>query len=399
MRSPAALFVDSKKELGTVKEDYYELLGVNKNATDDEIKSAFRKLAKQYHPDLHTGDKEEAEAKFKKINEAYEVLSDKEKRAKYDQFGHAAFDPTAGAGGYGSYSGAGFGDFSDIFDTMFGGFGGFNRQQTRNGPVRGNDLKYNLTITFEEAAFGTKKEILVPREENCSACGGTGAKPGSTPTNCSACGGTGQVRVQQNTVFGSFSTVRTCEACNGTGKIISDPCPTCKGRGRINKSNRISINIPAGINNGQTLTMRGEGEDGLRGGPRGDLYIGITVKPHKLFTRKGYDLYLDINIPMTIAALGGEIQVATLKGSVKYNVPQGTQPGTTFRLKEQGVPRLNSSGRGDLLVRVNVQIPKRLNDEQRELVEKLAESLGDKDSDAPKPMKRTIIDRMKDKFN
>ena len=336
-----------------MKEDYYELLGVNKNATDDEIKSAFRKLAKQYHPDLHTGDKEEAEAKFKKINEAYEVLSDKEKRAKYDQFGHAAFDPTAGAGGYGSYSGAGFGDFSDIFDTMFGGFGGFNRQQTRNGPVRGNDLKYNLTITFEEAAFGTKKEILVPREENCSACGGTGAKPGSTPTNCSACGGTGQVRVQQNTVFGSFSTVRTCEACNGTGKIISDPCPTCKGRGRINKSNRISINIPAGINNGQTLTMRGEGEDGLRGGPRGDLYIGITVKPHKLFTRKGYDLYLDINIPMTIAALGG----------------------------------------------VNVQIPQRLNDEQHELVEKLAESLGDKDSDAPKPMKRTIIDRMKDKFN
>lgn len=217
-----------------MKEDYYELLGVNKNATDDEIKSAFRKLAKQYHPDLHKGaDKEEAEAKFKQINEAYEVLSDKEKRAKYDQFGHAAFDPAAGAGGYGGYSTGGFGDYSDIFDSIFGGgFGGFGgaRQQTRNGPVRGNDLKYNLTLTFEEAAFGTKKEILVPREENCPDCGGTGAKPGSTPTKCSACGGTGQVRVQQNTMFGSFSTVRTCEACNGTGKIISDPCTHCKGR-------------------------------------------------------------------------------------------------------------------------------------------------------------------------
>ena len=386
-----------------MKEDYYELLGVNKNATDDEIKSAFRKLAKQYHPDLHKGaDKEEAEAKFKKLNEAYEVLSDKEKRAKYDQFGHAAFDPAAGAGGYGGYSTGGFGDYSDIFDSIFGGgFGGFGgaRQQTRNGPVRGNDLKYNLTLTFEEAAFGTKKEILVPREENCPECGGTGAKPGSTPTKCSACGGTGQVRVQQNTMFGSFSTVRTCEACNGTGKIISDPCTHCKGRGRVNKSNRINVTIPAGINNGQTLTMRGEGEAGIRGGANGDLYIGINVRPHKLFSRKGYDLYLDINIPMTTAALGGEIQVPTLKGSVKYNVPQGTQPGTTFRLKEQGVQKLNAAGKGDLFVRVNVQIPKRLNEEQRELLEKLAEAMGDRTTNTPKPMKRTIIEKMKDKFS
>lgn len=382
-----------------VKEDYYEVLGVNKNATDDEIKSAFRKLAKQYHPDLQTGDKTAAEAKFKEINEAYEVLSDKEKRAKYDQFGHAAFDPAAGGGYGGGYGGAGFGDFSDIFDTMFGGFGGFGGgQQSRSGPARGNDLKYNLSLTFEEAAFGVRKEILVPREENCPTCGGSGAKPGSKPVKCTTCGGSGQVRVQQNTMFGSFATVRTCDACNGTGKIISDPCADCRGKGRVHKSNRINVNIPAGIDNGQTLTMRGEGEAGRRGGPSGDLYIGINVKPHKLFVRKGYDIYLDMSIPMTVAALGGEIQVPTLTGNVKYNVPEGTQTATTFRLKEQGIPRLNSSGKGDMLVRVNVQIPKRLSEEQKELVRKLADSLGDKVSDT-KAVKRNIINKVKDKFN
>ncbi|HOQ61040.1 MAG TPA: DnaJ domain-containing protein, partial [Vicinamibacterales bacterium] len=253
------------------KADYYELLGVNRNAADDEIKNAFRKLAKKYHPDVQTGDKTEAEAKFKEINEAYEVLSDKEKRAKYDQFGHAAFDPTAGGGN--PFTGGGFGDFSDIFDTMFGGFGGFGAgaQQNRNGPARGNDLKYNLTLTFEEAAFGCKKEIMIPREENCDACGGSGAKAGTKPVKCTACNGSGQVRVQQNTVFGAFATVRTCDACNGTGKIIADPCQECRGRGRMRKSHRINLTIPAGIDNGQTLNMRGEGESGRRGGPNGDL--------------------------------------------------------------------------------------------------------------------------------
>lgn len=381
------------------KADYYEALGVNRNATDEEIKNAFRKLAKKYHPDMQTGDKTEAEAKFKEINEAYEVLSDKDKRAKYDQFGHAAFDPTAGGGGN-PFTGAGFGDFSDIFDTMFGGFGGFGAgaQQTRNGPARGNDLKYNLTLTFEEAAFGCKKEIMIPREENCETCGGTGAKPGTKLVKCTACNGTGQVRVQQNTVFGAFSTVRTCDACSGTGKIIADPCPDCRGRGRVRKSNRINITIPAGIDNGQTLNMRGEGESGKRGGPNGDLYIVISVKPHKLFTRNGYDVYLDMNLPMTVAALGGEIQVPTLSGNVKYNVPEGTQTGTTFRLREQGITKLNAGGKGDMLVRVNVQIPKHLTDEQRELVRKLAVSLGDKLTDT-KPVKRTIIEKVKDKFN
>ena len=289
------------------KADYYEVLGVSRDATDAEIKSAFRKAAKQYHPDLHPGDKE-AEQKFKDINEAYEVLSDEKKRAQYDQFGHAAFDPTAATSG----GGFGFGGFEDIFSAFTGGFGfgGFN--QNRNGPVQGRDLRYNLTITFEEAAFGVKKEILVPREENCTTCGGSGAKPGTSPTQCTTCGGSGQVRMQQNTVFGSFSTVRTCEACNGTGKIIHENCPECKGRGRVNKSKRISVNVPAGIDNGQTLNMRGEGEAGLRGGPAGDLLIGITVKPHKLLTRQGVDIYLDMDVPMSVAVLGGEIQVPTL---------------------------------------------------------------------------------------
>jgi len=372
------------------KRDYYEVLGVSKGASDEELKKAYRKLAKQYHPDMNPGDKG-AEAKFKEVNEAYEVLSDKEKRAKYDQFGHAAFDPTAATSG----GGFGFGGFEDIFSAFTGGFGfgGFN--QNRNGPVQGRDLRYNLTITFEEAAFGVKKEILVPREENCTTCGGSGAKPGTSPTQCTTCGGSGQVRMQQNTVFGSFSTVRTCEACNGTGKIIQENCPECKGRGRVNKSKRISVNVPAGIDNGQTLNMRGEGEAGLRGGPAGDLLIGITVKPHKLFTRQGVDIYLDMDIPMTVAVLGGEIQVPTLKGSVKYSIPEGTQPGTTFRLKEQGIPRLNSGTRGDLFVRTNVSIPKRLTDEQREIVKRLADALGNKVTES-KPVRKGIFNKFKE---
>ena len=388
---------DEERSVGELaKADYYEVLGVNKDASDSEIKSAFRKAAKQYHPDLHPGDKA-AEAKFKEINEAYEVLSDSTKRAQYDQFGHAAFDPTAGGGAGGAYSGAGFGDFSDIFSSVFGGFGGFGGTSAhRNGPIAGNDLKYNLTITFEEAAFGARKEILIPREETCKTCGGTGAKPGTQPVKCTTCGGSGQVRVQQNTPFGSFATVRTCDTCGGTGKIINEPCTDCRGRGRVNKSNRIVVNIPAGIDNGQTLTLRGEGEAGFRGGPNGDLYVVISVRPHKLFTRKGYDLYLEMNIPVTVAALGGEIQVPTLTGTVKYTVPEGTQPGTTFRLREQGVTRLNASGKGDMLVRANVQIPKKLNEEQKELMRKLAESLGDRVADS-KPVKRGIFEKMKDK--
>ena len=380
------------------KQDYYEILGVNKDASDDEIKSAFRKLAKQYHPDLHQGDKN-SETKFKEINEAYGVLSDAQSRAKYDQFGHAAFDPAAGAGAGASYGGAGFGGFSDIFETMFGGgFGGFaGQQQARNAPVAGNDYRYNLSITFEEAAFGVQKEIIVPREESCSTCGGSGAKPGTEPVRCQTCGGTGQVRVQQNTMFGSFATVRTCDGCHGTGTIIKEPCLDCKGRGRINKTRRIVVNIPAGIDNGQSINKRGEGEAGHRGGPSGDLYVSIQVKPHKLFKRKGADLYLDMIIPITKAVLGGEIKVPTLSGTVKYNIPEGTQPDTTFRLKDQGIVRLHSNVKGDLYVRVSVDIPKRLTDEQKELFQKLAESLGDKVNDG-KTARKGFFDKMKDAF-
>ena len=384
------------------KADYYEILGINKDASEAEIKSAFRKAAKQYHPDLHPGDAE-AEKKFKEINEAYEVLSDPQKKAQYDQFGHAAFDPTQAQGG--GFNGAGFGGFEDIFSAFTGGgFGGFgggfggSSSARRSAPVAGNDLRYNLTITFEEAAFGTKKEILVPREENCTACEGTGAKKGTSPVTCSVCGGSGQVRSQQNTMFGSFSTVRPCDACGGTGKIIKEPCPECKGRGRVNKSKRIVVNIPAGIDNGQILTMRGEGEAGLRGGPAGDLYISITVRSHKLFTRKGSDLYITMDVPMTVAALGGDIQVPTLSGTVKYHIPEGTQSGTTFRLREQGIVRLNTTQKGDLMVKANIVIPKKLTAEQKDMIKKLADSLGDKVSEA-KVGKKTIFDKVKDKWN
>ena len=361
------------------KRDYYEVLGVEKNASESEIKSAFRKQAKTCHPDLHPGD-QEAEARFKELNEAAEVLSDPEKRAKYDQFGHAAFDPAAGGGaGYSPFTG-GFGGFGDIFETMFGGgFGGGSSRN--NGPVDGDDLRYTLTISFEDAAFGVKREILVPREDNCSTCGGTGAKPGTSPERCPTCGGSGQVRTQQNTMFGAFSSVRPCSACNGTGQIIKTPCSDCRGAGRVRKTSRIMVTVPAGIADGQTLNIRGEGEAGYRGGARGDLYVTIRVKPHKLFERQGYDLYLTMNIPFTTAALGGEIKVPTLTGAVKYNIPEGTQTGTTFRMREQGVQRLRGSGKGDLLVKVEVEVPKRLNDAQRQALAAYAALMGEGEKD------------------
>ena len=258
---------------------------------------------------------------------------------------------------------------------MFGGgFGGGGR--TQNGPVAGNDLRYNLTLTFEEAAFGVKKEILIPREENCSACDGSGAKPGTEPIRCTTCGGTGQVRTQQNTILGSFTSTRPCSACGGTGKIIKEPCTNCRGSGRIRKNTRIVVNVPAGIDNGQTISMRGEGEAGKRGGPRGDLYVAVTVRPHKLFERRGYDLYLSLPIPFTTATLGGEITVPTLKDPVRYTVPAGTQSGTTFRLREQGVMRLHNQGRGDLFVTVHIDVPKNLSDEQKTILEQFAQSMG-----------------------
>ena len=356
------------------KRDYYEVLGVNKDASDAEIKSAFRKKAKTCHPDLHPGDAEK-EAEFKELNEAYEVLSDADKRAKYDQVGHAAVDPTMGGGAGNPFTGAEDFGFGDIFSTIFGGgFGG--GQSTRNGPVAGDDLRYNLTLTFEEAAFGCEKEIVIAREEICETCGGSGAKPGTKPTRCSVCGGTGQVRQQSQSILGSFVTTRPCSACRGSGQVISDPCPECKGRGRIKRNKRITVRVPAGINDGQTLSKRNEGEAGYKGGPRGNLYITITVRPHQKFERRGADLLLNMNIPYTVAVLGGEIIVPTLDSQIKYTVPAGTQNGTTFRMREQGVQRLQQSGKGDLLVTVNVEIPKRVSEKERQLLEQLAQLQG-----------------------
>ncbi len=373
------------------KRDYYEVLGVQKGVSDAEIKSAFRKKAKECHPDLHPGDKA-AEAQFKEINEAAEVLSDPEKRAKYDQFGHAAFDPSMGGQGFSGGGFGGFGDFSDIIDQVFGGgFGGFGGgAQSRSGPVQGNDLRYELTLTLEEAAFGVRKEIQIARKENCSTCGGNGAKPGTQPETCPTCKGSGSVRVQQQSLFGTVTTQRVCSNCRGTGKIIKEPCTVCGGAGRVRKNTRIAVNIPAGIDDGQTISMRGEGESGQRGGPRGDLFITISVRPHKTFKRRGYDLYVEMTIPFTTAALGGSIIVPTLKETVKYTVPAGTQTGSTFRLREQGVQRLNANSRGDLFVTVSVEVPKRLNDEQRTLLEQLAASLGDTSA---KTSKKSIFNK------
>lgn len=357
------------------KRDYYEVLGLQKGASDDEIKKAYRKLAKQYHPDLNPDDKA-AETRFKEVNEAYEVLSDPDKRQKYDQFGHAAFDPSMGGGAYG---GSGFGDFGDIFSDIFGGFGdifgGGSRQ--RNGPQRGESIRTGMTITFEEAAFGCTKELNVTKIEECEPCRGSGCAPGTTAEVCSNCGGTGTVRTQQRTPLGVFSSQTTCSACGGTGKIIHQPCSDCRGTGTQRKQRKISVNIPAGIDDGQTISLRGQGNAGKNGGPKGDLLITVGVKPHEKFIRDGNSVHYRMDVSITQAALGDELQVPTLDGMVKYKMPEGTQTGTVFRLKGKGIPYLNSSGRGDQYVTVNVVTPKGLSARQKELLRELAESLGE----------------------
>ena len=373
------------------KRDYYEVLGVSKTASDDELKKAYRTLAKKYHPDLNGGDKE-CEEKFKEVNEAYEVLSDPQKRARYDQFGHE--DPrTGGAGGYGDFTGGFGGGFDDIFSAFFGG--GFGGAQRARGPERGNDLRYDLTITFEEAAFGCEKEITVTREENCEECGGTGAKKGTSPTTCPTCKGTGQVQNFINTPIGRVSNVRVCDACHGSGKIIKDPCPKCNGRGRVRRNRKISIKIPAGIDNGMQIPLRRQGEPGLRGGENGDLYIFVTVRPHKLFTRENYDLYCDVTVSFTQAALGGEIDVPTLNGMTKYNLPEGTQPGAVVRLRGQGIQNLRGAGKGDLYIKINVEIPRRLTEKQKELLRQFDESVTGKEYEG----KKSFFDRVKDAFS
>ena len=379
------------------KRDYYEVLGVSKTASDDEIKSAFRRMAKQYHPDLHPDDKE-AEAKFKEVNEAYEVLSNADKRAKYDQYGHAAFDPGAGAGaysggwsGFGGFGGAssGFGGFGDIFSDFFGG--GASSRSNPNAPQRGENLRQNLTITFEEAAFGCEKEVQYRREENCSACGGSGAAPGSSTQTCPTCGGRGTVTRVQNTILGSMQTTAPCSACGGTGKIIKDPCKTCSGSGRVRNYTKRKIKIPAGIDDGQTIRVSGAGDDGVNGGPKGDLHISIRVKPHKRFIRDGADIHQNISIPVTTAMLGGAINVPTLEKDVKLTIPEGTPAQKTFRMKGFGIQKLNSSEKGDMYVNITVDIPKKLTDKEREIVAKLAEEMGDGDAQKTKPKKKGLF--------
>ncbi|MCX8131004.1 MAG: molecular chaperone DnaJ [Clostridia bacterium] len=374
------------------KRDYYEVLGVEKNASDSDIKKAYRKLAKQYHPDVNPDDKV-AEAKFKEVNEAYQILSDSQKRAQYDQFGHAGTDPN-GFGGYGG----GFGDFDfggigDIFETFFGGSGfGGRSAKNKNGPQKGADLKYGMEIAFEEAAFGVEREITINRMENCTSCSGSGSKPGTSPTTCKHCNGTGQVQYKQSTPFGQFVNIKACDVCRGEGKVITDPCNTCNGKGKIRKSVKIKINVPAGIDDGQTISLRGEGEPGSKGGPSGDLFITIRVKAHSLFQRQGNDVVCDIPITFVQAALGAELEVPTLDGKVKYSIPEGTQTGSVFRLRSKGIPFLRGNGRGDQYVKVNVEVPKKLNERQKEILKEFAEISGDDHHE----QRKSFFNKMKD---
>lgn len=357
------------------KRDYYEVLGLEKGASDDEVKKAYRKLAKQYHPDLHPDDKE-AEARFKEINEAYEVLSDAEKRAKYDQYGHAAFDPNAGFGG----ADGGFGGFGDIFSDIFGGFGdifGGGRQANPNAPQRGESIRMRVTVSFEEAAFGCTKEITIARVEECDSCHGSGCAAGTTPEVCSNCGGSGTVRTQQRTPLGVFSSTAACPKCGGKGRIIHQPCADCRGAGAVRRQRKVSVKVPAGIDDGQTISLRGQGHTGRNSGPAGDLLITVGVRPHPQFERDGSSILLTMPISFTQAALGAELEVPTLDGKVKYTLPEGTQSGTVFRLRGKGVPYLRGSGRGDQYVTVEIQTPKGLNTQQKELLRQFAESLGE----------------------
>lgn len=363
------------------KRDYYEVLGVSKGASDDEIKKAYRKLAKKYHPDVNPGD-QAAEAKFKEVNEAYSILSDKEKRARYDQFGHAGVDPNYGAGGPGGGFGFDMGDIDlgDIFGSFFGGgFGGFGGSSSarRNGPQKGESLRANLTITFEEAAFGCEKELNLNRSEECEACHGSGCEPGTTAETCPDCRGTGVVRVQQRTGGFAFSSTAACTRCRGTGKIIHSPCKACGGSGSVKKSKRVTVSIPAGIDDGQAVSLRGQGNAGKNGGPAGDLIVGVRVKPSSQFRRDGTTVLYEQPVTFYQAVMGAELEIPTIDGKVKYNLPAGTQPGTTFRLRGKGIPELRGRGRGDQYVTVRVQVPSSLTGEQKEALRAYAEAMGE----------------------
>ena len=379
------------------KRDYYEVLGVSRNAGEDEIKSAYRKLAKQYHPDLHPDDKD-AEAKFKEASEAYEVLSNKDKRARYDQFGHAGVDPSYGAGG----AGAGFGgnvdfDLGDIFDSFFGGFGGFGgggRTRNPNAPVQGSDIRTSISISFMEAAHGCKREITITRMETCPDCHGSGAANGSSADVCPDCGGTGQVRVSQRTPFGMMQSTTTCSRCGGKGRIIRDPCKKCSGSGRVRVSKKLEVSVPAGIDDGQTFVLRGQGDAGRNGGPSGDVNVTVNVRPDPIFERDGYDVWCDVPLTYAQCAIGDEITVPTVDGKIRYNVPEGTQPGTVFRMRGKGIPYVNGRGRGDHLVRVTLEVPKKLNFQQKEALKAFEKTLDERNYEK----RRGFFDKLKDLF-
>ena len=360
------------------KRDYYETLGVSKSASDNELKSAYRKLAKQYHPDANPGDTQ-AEEKFKELSEAYAVLSDGDKRAAYDQYGHAAFDPSRGGGG-GFHHDLNF-DMHDIFSSFFGDsfdiFGGGGRR--RSGPRRGADLQMRMQIKFEEAVFGASKEVQLQANETCDSCKGSGAKAGTHPENCKECGGSGQVRVVQQTLLGSMTTVRACSVCKGEGRVIKDPCAACRGSGKVRATKTLQITVPKGIDNGQSIRLAGKGEPGEKGGPDGDLLITMQIQPHKVFARQGNNLYLDVPITFVQAALGDEISIPMLDGSEeKYNVKAGTQPGAVVHLKGKGVPSVrNNRNVGDLVVKLNVTVPTNLTEKQKEHLRAFNEAMGD----------------------
>jgi molecular chaperone DnaJ len=351
------------------KRDYYEVLGVSKSATKDEIKKAYRKLSKKYHPDINK--EPDAAEKFKEIKEAYEVLSDDQKKAHYDQFGHT--DPNQGFGGFGGGAdfGGGFG-FEDIFSSIFGG----GRRRDPNAPRQGADLQYTMTLSFEDAVFGKETTIEIPREETCDTCHGSGAKPGSKVDTCSHCHGTGQMSVEQNTPFGRIVNRRTCHYCNGTGKIIREKCGTCHGTGRVTKNKKINVKIPAGVDDGQQLRVAGQGEPGFNGGPPGDLYVVFHVRSHEFFERDGDDVYCEMPLTFAQAALGDEIEVPTLHGRVKLKIPAGTQTGTKFRLKGKGIPNVRGYGQGDQHVIIRVITPTKLSDKQKQLLREFAELSG-----------------------
>jgi molecular chaperone DnaJ len=373
--------------MGMTQRDYYEVLGVSRNATPDELKAAFRRLARQLHPDVNK--EADAEEKFKEINEAYAVLSDDQKRQAYDRFGHAGVRGPSGAPDFQ----VDFNDFADIFGDLFG-FGGFGRTsaRTRNAPRRGADLQYRMDLTFEEAVFGVEKEIEITRDEACSTCNGSGAKPGTTPVRCATCNGSGEVRQMRQTILGSMVQVATCPTCRGQGETISSPCQTCNGRGLERRTRKKVINIPGGVDSGTQIRLAGEGQPGENGGPNGNLYVAIQVKPHKYFRRRDFDILMDLNVNVAQAVLGADVQVDTVDGLTTLKIPSGTQPGKVLYLRGKGVPKLRGNGRGDQLIVINVEIPSRLNPEQRQIFEKLAKSLGSE----VKPQERGFLDWLRE---